>query len=155
MEEKKIRVKCFDDDGKLTYRIITPGYCHDSVILLAQNLRKLNREFLVSPKYLRMRKIEDRYVFKIDPSKIDWTGAFDDPSKEDVPMPSDDKKLVCWLCKQKKTELQIYIPCGHRFSCASCTEKLTICHLCGDKIEAKITNYDLITSIKRAGGAFK
>jgi hypothetical protein len=155
MEEQKIRVKCFEDDGKLTYRIITPGYCSDAIILLAQNLRKLHREFLVSPRDLRMKNIDGRYVFRVSPSKIDWTGAFDSPTDNDLPMPCDDKKLTCWLCKQKKNELLIYIPCGHRFSCESCSEKSVRCEVCHYTIDEKITNSHLITTIKRAGGSFK
>lgn len=153
--DQKIRAKCFRDKGKLRYRIISPGYSHDAIILLHANYRKTGREFLIHPQDLQIKKVSGKFLFKVDPIKIDWLGAFDTASKEEIQMPEDKNYLTCWMCKEKKGELKIFSPCGHRFCCPKCASGIENCSLCKVRIENIISNEDLVAGFEKAGWSFE
>lgn len=151
----KIRAKCFTDGGKLRFRIVTPGYTHDGIILLSKDLRVWQREFLIEPKHIRLLSVgERRYVFYVDKAHVQWVEAFDNPTDENLKMPTDEEHITCWMCRMKLTELKIFVPCGHRFSCKYCSNTWTHCPRCGQEIEDRIGNAKLQEPFYKSGDCY-
>jgi hypothetical protein len=138
--EDIIRIKCFNDQRKLRYRVITPGYSHDAAVTLTKNLRNFNREVLIPRKGLYLREGTQGYYYQLSMPLLDFLTPLDRPTDPDLEMPTDYDRQVCWTCKLKRAELKIFAPCGHRFSCTICSDKWETCPICNTPIEKKIGN---------------
>lgn len=154
---KYVDLVCVKSDGKLRVRITTPGYFTNANCQFPRDLRIESRKFKVPEAYVRLIAKGTKYYYSV--SKRDQIQVIDDNitlaqfampqlamPQLAMPQPAhifeDDSTPECNICMvEEKT--QVFVPCGHYYTCGECSKKLRECPMCRESIKSCISR-DLI-----------
>ena len=121
-----VRLKCVKVDSKLRIRIISPGYYNTANCQFPRDLREEGRVYEVKPEditlitrtknYYNIKKSGIKILSDLD--LISTLKIFEDTQSDD-----------CAICMSEE-KCMIITPCGHYYTCASCTTKINKCPIC-------------------------
>jgi hypothetical protein len=134
MSETKIRLRCIKVGGKLRVRILTPGYYNSANCQFPRDLRIEGTSYDVDANAICLiTRAKNYYSITHRPSitVLPYT-VFEDQSSDD-----------CAICMSNE-KCMVIVPCGHYYTCAECTEKITMCPICRNPFKSTI-NKSLMT----------
>lgn len=130
-----VRLKCIKVGSKLRVRILTPGYFTNANCQFPKDLRVEGRlyDVPVSAVTLVTRNknfysITKKSVIKIVSHIDSLTESFAD-TKINIKVYEDNASDDCAICMTNE-KCMIIVPCGHYYTCATCTSLIKKCPIC-------------------------
>jgi hypothetical protein len=130
-----VRLKCIKVGSKLRVRILTPGYFTNANCQFPKDLRVEGRlyDVPVSAVTLVTRNKNFYSITKKSAIKIVLdidclTDSFAD-AKINIKVYEDNASDDCAICMTNE-KCMIIVPCGHYYTCASCTALIKKCPIC-------------------------
>ena len=146
-----IFLKCFRVGRKLRIRIISPNYYNNHYCRFPKNIRIENKVYQVpadditlvsticnnsyySIKTKRLKILDD------DDDTVEFVNSSINTSIQKIftnEDETDENKDICVVCLEKQ-KYYVFGPCGHFYTCETCSNQLNSCPICRSKIKFKI-----------------
>lgn len=127
-----LSLKCIKVSNKLRVRIITPGYFNEANCQFPSDIRVEGRIYEVPIGNVSLITSRSKWYYKVskygikysETQEIDLTKLkiFEDSGSDD-----------CAICMVEAKSM-IIVPCGHFYTCKTCTGCLKNCPICRTKI---------------------
>ena len=145
--EDQIILKCsFDSSSKkLRVRIVSPGYLTTANCQFPKDLRIDGRYFSVHKSAIKLITTHKKYFYCIrNKNAIQIINESDIPN---VPLPKikvyeDIEQEECLLCYDQPKQT-VFNPCGHFYTCSTCSSKCKLCPICRLQIISYIDKSDM------------
>lgn len=126
-------LECVKEKSKLRVRILTQGYYRDANCQFPRDLRVEGRKFEVKAENVKLINTRGKYYYSVrdrahikilEEAEIDLSQLkiYQDEDTDD-----------CAICLSE-TKDSIFFPCGHFYTCESCSKKVQNCPVCRAKI---------------------
>ena len=136
--ENYVELKCIKDGSKLRVRIISPGYINYANCQFPKDLRIEGRRFKVKLEFIKLITLRGRWFYSVkkrDSIEIIESLSLDELSK--LQIYEDKNENECSIC-MNELKNDVFYPCGHFYTCKSCSNKLQNCPYCKKIIENRI-----------------
>jgi hypothetical protein len=130
---EKVQLKCVKIGSKLRIRILTPGYYNNANCQFPRNLRLEGRLYEVDANAITLITRSKNYYSITKSIKI----LSDVEESSNVRIFEDSSSDECAIC-MTNDKCIIIVPCGHYYTCASCTAKINKCPICRIKFTKTI-----------------
>jgi hypothetical protein len=145
--DEQVYLTCFYDNisRKLRVRIITPGYLNSANCQFPRDLRVNGRYYIVNKSYIKLVTTYGKYFYSVkNKSAIQVIEPEQVPS---MPTPKikvyqDTEQEECLLCFDAPKE-SVFNPCGHFYTCKTCSSKCDKCPICRFPIVSLIDKKDM------------
>ena len=142
--QKYVLLECVNEGSKLRVKMKSPGYLINSNCQFPRALRVPGRKFKVPVEYVKLITQRGRYFYSIKNQSV--IQIINDNELENFKMENiklnikiyeDVDVLECavCLCNAKNT---VFIPCGHFYTCSTCSPQLKTCPICRINITERI-----------------
>ena len=122
---EKVQLKCVKIGSKLRIRILTPGYYNNANCQFPRDLRLEGRLYEVDSSAITLitrsknyYSITKKFEIKILSESLSNVKVFEDSSSNEC--------AICMI----NDKCIIIVPCGHYYTCAICTAKISKCPIC-------------------------
>jgi hypothetical protein len=130
-----VRLKCVKIGSKLRVRIVTPGYFTNANCQFPKDLRVEGRLYDVDVNAVNLvtrnknfYSITKKSAIKIVSDIDSLTESFAD-TKINIKVYEDNASDDCAICMTNE-KCMIIVPCGHYYTCATCTALIKKCPIC-------------------------
>ena len=124
-----VQLKCIKIGGKLRIRILSPGYFNEANCQFPKDLRVENRLYEVNTEDVILIS-RSKNFYKISKKSIKIIDEIDVLSETlKIKVFEDIDANDCAICMVNEKCISI-VPCGHYYTCESCTYKLKTCPIC-------------------------
>ena len=143
-------LQCVPEGRKLRVKMMTPGYLVGANCQFPRDLRVAGRKFQVPTEHVKLRKIGASYFYavsnrsaiKIIDTEVMKADTGHPPVRAaPLSLPSkifqDENDASCAVCLTEDKSI-VFIPCGHYYTCASCSDKLPKCPICRVVVQERI-----------------
>jgi len=152
VDSPRILFECISDEkGKLRVRPISPGYYPNANCQFPRDLREAGRRYsveayavtLVTSRgkwYYSVRMRSAIQVLDLDPNAVPVSPTSIstlEAAVKDLTIYEDQTSSDCTICMESP-KTTIIIPCGHFYTCATCTEKIQKCPICRCHITGRV-----------------
>ena len=145
IQEDSVYLKCSNIGNKLRVRIITPGFYSSANCQFPRDLRVDGRYFRVSPKHINLITTRGKYYYSIKNKSyieiIDYSKVPEFIAPK-IKIYEDTEQEECLLCYDAPKQ-SIFSPCGHFYTCTSCSIKCNKCPICRQPVEGYINKKDM------------
>jgi hypothetical protein len=145
--ENKVLLKCSYDrtSRKLRVRIISPGYLNTANCQFPRDLREDGRHFIVDKSAISLITTRGKYYYSIKNRQL--IKIIEETELPTIPAPKikvyqDTEQEECLLCYDAPKE-SVFDPCGHFYTCKSCSSKCKLCPICRVPIISLIDKKDM------------
>ena len=144
-----VRLKCVKIGSKLRVRILTPGYFTNANCQFPKDLRVEGRMYDVDVDAVKLvtrnknfYSITKKSAIKIV-SDVDALTDLLNETKINITIYEDNSSDDCAICMTEE-KCMIIVPCGHYYTCASCTELIKKCPICRCGITKSINKSQML-----------
>ena len=130
-----VRLKCVKISNKLRVRILTPGYFTNANCQFPKDLRVEGRMYDVDVDAVKLvtrnknfYSITKKSAIKIV-SDIDSLTDLLNDTKINITIYEDNASDDCAICMTEE-KCMIIVPCGHYYTCTTCTALIKKCPIC-------------------------
>ena len=130
-----VRLKCVKIGSKLRVRIVTPGYFTNANCQFPKDLRVEGRMYDVDVDAVKLvtrnknfYSITKKSAIKIV-SDVDALTDLLNETKINITVYQDNASDDCAICMTEE-KCMIIVPCGHYYTCATCTALIKKCPIC-------------------------
>jgi hypothetical protein len=127
-------LKCVKQSGKLRIKVTSDGYLKSANTQFPRDLRKEGCCYRVLVEDIKLLRTRGQYFYSVKKrssilivSEEDVIISSADLSK--IKIHTDDDSDECVICMVDKKQI-VFGPCGHYFSCKTCSEKCVLCPIC-------------------------
>lgn len=131
-EEDFILLKCIKEGSKLRVKIVSPGYYTEANCQFPRDIREEGRMYKVPREDINIALLKNRYFYRIKKGRIITLQEDKELDKEiirKIIIYTDESITDCAICYDKPKESVLY-PCGHFYTCESCSSKIKTCPIC-------------------------
>ena len=150
-EDDYIYLTCIKEKSKLRVRILTSGYFDKANCQFPRDLRIEGRYFKVHKRNVKLITTRGKYYYcvksKHDIEIIDEIVMLERELSESCSVSGlkiyeDQTQEECLICCDAKKDI-IFYPCGHFYTCKTCSPNCSKCPICRVKVEAYINKEDM------------
>lgn len=142
-----VHLKCVKEGGKLRVKIVSSGYLHDANCQFPRDIRKEGVTYTIPSQYITLCKRSNKWFYQCNHRQQitvlnEKTAQVE--SKTDlsqIKIFEDTESPECVICYADKKEI-VFDPCGHFYTCASCSQKIKVCPICRANINNRINRSD-------------
>lgn len=141
-----VHLKCVKEGGKLRVKIISPGYLHDANCQFPRDIRKEGATYTIPSEYVSLCKRSNKWFYQCNHKKQITILNESPPNESKVDLKrikifEDTDSPECVICCVDKKEI-VFDPCGHFYTCVSCSQKIKVCPICRANINNRINRSD-------------
>jgi len=136
-------LECVAEGSKLRVKMKSPGYLINSNCQFPRDLRIAGRKFKVPVADVKLMTQRGKYFYSIKKkTNIEIIGNGSDASDiteilrdnlKNMKIYEDVDTSDCAVCLSDTKNI-VFIPCGHFYTCKSCSERLKTCPICRETI---------------------
>jgi hypothetical protein len=144
MSQQYVILECIKEGSKLRVKMKSPGYLINSNCQFPRDLRIEGRKFKVPVEHVKLMTQNGKYFYSIK-NKSAITIIDDDEhttlnmenikKNTTIYQDADNNDCAVCLCAIKDT---VFIPCGHFYTCDTCSNALKTCPICRMNITNKV-----------------
>jgi len=130
-----VRLKCVKIGSKLRVRIVTPGYFTNANCQFPKDLRVEGRLYDVDASAVNLVTRNKNFYSITKKSAIKIVSDIDSltdllaETKINIKVYEDNASDDCAICMTNE-KCMIIVPCGHYYTCATCTALIKKCPIC-------------------------
>jgi len=154
VDSPPVLFECISDEkGKLRVRPISPGYYPNANCQFPRDLREVGRRYSVHPRAVTLVTSRGKWYYSvrmrsaIQVLNLDLDAVPVSPTSistleaavkvKNLTIYEDQTSPDCTICMESP-KTTIIIPCGHFYTCATCTEKIQKCPICRCHITGRV-----------------
>ena len=142
-----VYLKCVKEGGKLRVKIASSGYLHDANCQFPRDIRKEGVTYTIPSQYITLCKRSNKWFYQCNHRQQITIINENSPQAESkvdlsqIKIFEDTESLECVICYADKKEI-VFDPCGHFYTCVSCSQKIKVCPICRANINNRINRSD-------------
>ena len=137
-------LECVKEGSKLRVKMKSPGYLINSNCQFPRDLRIEGRKFKVPVEYVKLMNQHGKYFYSIKNKSVieiinnDAQNALRlENIKNNIKIYEDIENNECAVCLCSEKSI-VFIPCGHFYTCNTCSQQLKTCPICRVNITDRI-----------------
>ena len=130
-----LSLKCIKVANKLRVRITTPGYFNEANCQFPSDIRVEGRVYEVPARNVSLITSRSKWYYKVSKYGIKYSELPLDLSK--LKIFEDSESDDCAIC-MVTPKCMIIVPCGHFYTCKTCTGCIKNCPICRTNITNSI-----------------
>ena len=137
-ETNYVYLKCVKEGGKLRVKVTTDGYFKDANTQFPKDIRQEGRRYKVRMSDIALIQTRGKYFYSVTRKShiviVDETVPVD---LSKVKVHTDEDLNECVICMDAEKDI-VFMPCGHLYTCETCSSKVTKCPMCRQVITNRI-----------------
>lgn len=136
-------LECVSEGSKLRVKMKSPGYLINSNCQFPRDLRIAGRKFKVPVSDVKLMTQRGKYFYSIKKKNNIEIIKDNEPSSiinevlrdnlKNMKIYEDSDTSDCAVCLSEVKSI-VFIPCGHFYTCKSCSQRLKTCPICRENI---------------------
>ena len=144
MENDYVYLHCVKEFGKLRIKVISSGYLPSANTQFPRDIRVEGRKYKVLKSDINLIQTRGKYFYSV--KKKDKIIIVD--SVEEITLDLSNIKIhtyedskECIICMDSLKQI-VFGPCGHFYTCETCSSKVKLCPICRTNITNRINRSD-------------
>jgi hypothetical protein len=135
-KENNVILICVNEGKRLRVKILSPGYLPDANCQFPRSIREVGQKYSVKSSDIKLIQTRGKYFYSVKKNItiLDETSVLD---FQHIKIYEDTETIECIVCLENNKEI-VFDPCGHFYTCSSCSNQLTKCPYCRKNITNKI-----------------